>query len=85
MIKLWILEYQDNLDDDRDIFDAKILKLFLDKSNKLLTVYHFFFKEVPVGKTLIVFLCKKYIFSKLNYYLNFNLNGPTFRCFISRV
>lgn len=55
------------------------------KVKKTLTVYHFFFKEVPVGKTLIVFLCKKYIFSKLNYYLNFNFNGPTFRCFISRV
>lgn len=55
------------------------------KVKKNLTVYLFFFKEVPVGKTLIVFLCKKYIFSKLNYYLNFNFNGPTFRCFISRV
>lgn len=74
------------MDDDRDIFDAKILELFLDKSKKNFDcLSFFFFKEVPVGKTLIVFLCKKYIFSKLNYYLNFNFNGPTFRCFISRV
>lgn len=44
MIKLWILEYLENLDDDRDIFDAKILELFLDKSKKTLTVYHFYFQ-----------------------------------------
>lgn len=63
----------------------KFLNYFWIKVKKILIVYYFFFKEVLVGKILIVFLCKKYIFLKLNYYLNFNFNGLIFCCFILRV